>query len=300
MFSIIQHRKFYFVLSGLLVAASVAALAVFGLRFGIDFTGGSLLEVRFADGAPDNAAVASALEPVVGSTTVQQSEDGATIIRMRDINEEAHQAALAALDGLGVGTVEELRFDSIGPTIGAELKRSGMLAIALGLVAIALFVSYAFRGASEPVASWQYGVITALVALLHDVLIPLGVFAVLGHTIGLEVDAAFIAAMLTVLGYSVNDTIIIFDRVRENLRRYGSSDFAGIVERSIRETLARSLNTSLTVLFAVGAVWWFGGASVRPFALAMLLGLVAGVYSSIFLASTLLVALGERLQRKRT
>jgi preprotein translocase subunit SecF len=219
---------------------------------------------------------------------------------MRDINEETRQSAMAALNGLQESEIEELRFDSIGPTIGAELKRSGVLAVVIGLVGIMLFVSYAFRGASEPVASWQYGLITALVGLLHDVLIPLGVFAVLGHTIGLEVDTAFIAALLTVLGYSVNDTIIIFDRVRENLRRYGSNDFAGIVERSIHETLARSLNTSLTVLFAVGAVWWFGGASVRPFALALLLGLAAGTYSSIFLASTLLVALGERLQRKRT
>src|SRR3989344_5505362 len=183
-FSIISHRKAYFIISGLLVAVSIAALAVFGLRFGIDFTGGALLEIRFPDGAPDNAAIAVALEPIVGTTTIQQSEDGTTIIRMRDIDEETHQTALAALEGLG--TAEELRFDSIGPTIGAELKRSGVIAVALGLVGIMLFVAYAFRGASEPVASWQYGVITALVGLLHDVLIPLGVFAVLGRTIGLE------------------------------------------------------------------------------------------------------------------
>lgn len=296
--SIIPNRKVFLTISAVLILSSIAALVAFGLNFGIDFTGGALLEVTFAEGAPESVQVREVIEPVVGSSNVQIADDGAAIIRFQDVDEAKHQEVLGALRD-AFGEAEEQRFESIGPSIGAELQRSGLLAVGVGLVAIMLFVAYAFRGASRPVASWQYGLITALVALLHDVLLPLGVFAVLGRYADIEVNTPFIAALLTVLGYSVNDTIVIFDRVRENLRRYAGEPFPEIVERSLHETFGRSLNTSLTLLFAVGAVWWFASAAVRPFALALFLGVAVGTYSSLFLASTSLVALERWLSERR-
>lgn len=297
--SIIPNRKIFLSISGVLIIASIGALVAFGLNFGIDFTGGSLLEVTFAEGqVPDTAAIREAVGDSVDLASVQIAEDGAAIMRFQDVTEEQHQAVLTALSDSFEG-VEEQRFESIGPSIGAELQRSGLIAVAVGLIAIMLFVAYAFRGASRPVASWQYGLITSLVALLHDVLIPLGLFAVLGRYAGIEVNTPFIAALLTVLGYSVNDTIVIFDRVRENLRRYAGEEFPVIVERSLHETFGRSLNTSLTLLFAVGAVWWFASAAVRPFALALFMGVAVGTYSSLFLASTALVTLERWLTERR-
>lgn len=296
--SIIPNRKIYLTISGVLIAASIAALAIFGLKFGIDFTGGSLLEVTFTDEVPESAAIGEVLEPLVGQNSVQIADDGAAIMRFRDVVESDHQAVMIKLTET-FGEIEEQRFESIGPTIGADLQRSGLMAVGAGLLAIMLFVAYAFRGVSRPVASWQYGIITAVVALMHDVLIPLGIFAVLGKFYGVEVNTPFIAALLTVLGYSVNDTIVIFDRVRENLRRYAGEPFGEIVERSLHETFGRSLNTSLTLLFAVGAIWWFGSAAVRPFALTLFLGVAIGTYSSLFLASTSLVTLERWLSARR-
>ena len=296
--SIIPHRKVYLLISGIVIVVSLVVLGVFRLNFGIDFTGGSLIEIVTGDSKPENTRIAEVLEPIVGSTAVQRTEDNAFIVRFGEVNEEKHQEILTALQEAFDGT-EELRFESIGPTVGAELKRSGLIAVAAGLVAIMLFVAYAFRSASKPVASWQYGVITAFVALFHDVLIPLGVFALLGRYADVEINTPFIAALLTVMGYSVNDTIVIFDRVRENLRRYAGEPFSEIVERSLHETFGRSLNTSFTLLFAIGAVWFFGSLAVKTFALALFLGIAIGTYSSLFLASTLLVELESFLRKRR-
>lgn len=296
--SIIPHRKIYLTLSAVLIVASVIAVATFGLNLGIDFTGGSLLEVTFTEVTLDAQAIRDSVELTAGSSSVQFTDDGAVIMRFRDIDEVTHQEVLGGLRD-AFGDLEEQRFESIGPTIGRQLQRSGLLAVGIGLLAIMLFVAYAFRGVSRPVASWQYGGITAFVALFHDVLIPLGVFAVMGRFLGTEVNTPFIAALLTVLGYSVNDTIVIFDRVRENLRRYAGEPFPDIVEKSLHETFGRSLNTSLTLLFAVGAVWFFGSAAVRPFALTLFLGVAIGTYSSLFLASTALVTLEQWLSKRR-
>lgn len=280
-----------------MVLASLVALAVFGLRFGIDFTGGSLLEVRFSGDLPERSVVSEKVEPIVGEVNVQQSGGDGFILRFRDVPEETHQQALVALRELG--GADELRFDSVGPTIGRELKQKGVIAVGLGLLAIMFYIAYAFRKASRPVSSWQYGAITAVVALFHDVLIPLGVFAALGAAGVFEANTPFVAALLTVLGFSVHDTIVVFDRVRENTRRYLGTPFDGIVERSLRQTLVRSVNTSVTLLFAVAAVWYFGGEVIRPFALTVMVGTVLGTYSSIFIASTSLIEVERRFRRRR-
>lgn len=294
---IITHRKIFFSISGLLVAASIVAIAVFGLRLGIDFTGGSLLEVQYPNGAPDSHAIEEKLASTLESLSVQGGSGNVVTLRFRHIPEDVHQQTLETLRSFG--DLEEQRFDTVGPTIGAELKKSGVAAIGLGLLAIMIYIAWAFRRASRPVSSWQYGIITAGVALFHDVLIPLGAFAVFGKTFAMEVNTPFIAAILTVLGYSVHDTIIVFDRIRENLRRFAGDPFPDIVGRSVRQTFGRSLNTSLTVLFAIAAVWYFGGAAIQPFAITLFIGIVAGTYSSIFVASTMLVAVQEKLRKRR-
>lgn len=290
---IVGHRKIFYALSGLLVLASVAALAVFGLNLGIDFTGGSLIEVEFSGSRPDVGELQERIAELnLGEVRFQPTGEEGVIIRLRHVDELTHQAILARL---GAGSeqpgaaISERRFDTIGPTIGRELGRKSFLAIGLAILAIVSYIALAFRKVSQPVASWKYGLVT-VVALMHDVLIPGGFFAVAGRFWGYEVDTLFVTAVLTILGFSVHDTIVVFDRIRENLKKAaGAGDFAALVNQSVNETFVRSLNTSLTVLIALGAVYLFGGATTRIFSLTLIIGIVAGTYSSIFIASPLLV-----------
>lgn len=284
----ITHSKLWLGLSGVIVALAIAAVFVFGLNPGIDFTGGALMSVHF-DTVPAQEDVRTAVESLGYEPIIQQADDGSTLIRVRPLSEEEHQAILASL-GEKFGSLEEQRFDSVGPVVGEELKEKATLAMILVLLLIALYVAWAFRRVSEPVESWKYGVIT-LITAFHDVIIPLGIFALFGHFSGFQADTAFIAALLTILGYSINDTIVVFDRTRENLYRdrHRQVAFADTVNKSINETLARSINTMLSTLLPVLAIVLFGGESTRPFAITLLAGIAAGAYSSIFLASPLLV-----------
>ena len=191
--------------------------------------------------------------------------------------------------------VEELHFETIGPSIGKELKRRATYAIVIALLVIIAYIAWSFRRVSKPVASWKYGV-AAIVALFHDVILVVGVFALLGRYAGIEIDTAFIAALLTVLGYSVNDTIVVLDRVRENLPR-SNEDFLGTVNASINQTLARSINTTLTTVLALIALLLFGGETIRYFILALTIGIASGAYSSIFIAAPILV-IWEKWQRR--
>lgn len=286
MLAIIPNRKTFLTISGLLVFLSAATLAVWGLKFGIDFTGGSLWEVEFPDGRPESAAISAALvDYKMDTALIQPVGERGVILRSRDINENTHQAALIELKTLGA--VEEKRFESIGPTLGKELQRKSLKAIGWVLVLIIVYIAWAFRKVSRPVSSWKYGVI-AIVALIHDVTIPTGVFAVLGHFRGVEVDALFVTAALTILGFSVHDTIVVFDRIRENLKRRGGENFSQTINASVNETLARSINTSLTVLLVLAAIYFLGGETTQNFALVLIIGIFFGTYSSIFVAGPLL------------
>ena len=290
--AVVRLRKVWYAVSGLLVVASIVLVAVLGIPFGIDFTGGSLLEVRF-DVAPESAALREELSSLgYAEATVQSTGTAEALIRLSNMTEEDHQRILSALE-TSFGNVDELRFDSIGPTIGKELKRDAMLALAITLILIVAYVAWAFRKVSEPIASWKYGLLT-IVAALHDLLIPLGVFAILGASQNFQIDTAFIAALLTILGYSINDTIVVFDRTRENLARWGTHDFENVVEKSVQQTFARSINTTLTTVLALIAVFLFGGETTRSFALALIIGIGVGAYSSIFIASPLLVTWYKR------
>ena len=316
MYQIIKTSRIWLSLSGLLVAFSIVALAVWHLNFGIDFTGGSLLEVEFNDSRPATSQVYDKLANLnLGSLMVQPIGDKGMILRFQDTSEEKHQAALLELDSLvggrgsaasstgetaatstaaeassgnaGLVGLTEMRFDSVGPSIGQELKSRSVTAIFVVLIAIIVYIAWAFRKVSKPVASWKYG-LAAIVALFHDVLITLGVFSVLGAFFGVEINSAFVAAILTVLGYSVNDTIVVFDRIRENLPK-SEEDFAGTVNISVNQTIGRSINTSLTTLIVLLSILFFGGSTIRDFVLALSIGVFVGTYSSIFIASPLLV-----------
>lgn len=290
MYKIIQKRKIWLTFSTLLVVASIALLSIWGLDLGIDFTGGSLLEVKFNQERPDSIEVENLVKEVVteGDIVVQSSAESNMLVRFQSIEENVHQQIMDKLNEKYPENIQEERFESIGPAIGNELKTKAIYAILLVIVAIVLYIAWAFRKVSWPVKSWKYGVI-AIVALVHDILIVLGIFVLLGKFMGVEVGLPFVAALLTILGYSVNDTIVVFDRIRENLGRVAKSNFEEIVNRSVNETITRSINTSLTTLLVLLMVFFFGGVSIQFFVLALMIGILSGTYSSIFLASPLLV-----------
>lgn len=281
---IIGRKNIFLSISGIFVLASIASVAMFGLNLGIDFTGGSILEVEFEGRIPLAAEIREAVEPLAGGTVVQLTGERGALIRFRDASEEEHQAVLGAL-----GNPEEKRFYSIGPVIGAELARKAVIALGIAILFIVLYIAWAFRRVSEPVSSWKYGIV-AIVALLHDIIIPTGIFAFFGWWTGVQIDLFFVSALLTILGFSVHDTIVVFDRVRENLANLERPESYGVtVERSVNQTLVRSINTSFTTFLVLAAVFFLGGSTIAYFALVLLLGVLFGTYSSIFVASPLLV-----------
>ncbi len=287
MYNIIGHRKIWFAFSAILVGISLVSFATWGLKYSVDFTGGSMESLSF-EKKPANQDINEVFKALnLEAPSIKAAENNIIVLRYQTVDEETHQKILAALKEK-LGNVEEKSFDSIGPVIGQELKNKSITAIVVVIIGIAAYVAWAFRKVSKPVDSWKYGVIT-IVALLHDVIIPIGAFSILGHYQGVEVDASFIAAILTILGYSVNDTIVVFDRTRENLLRYWTKDFIVTVNNSVNETLARSFNTTLTTLFALIAIYLFGGETIKYFALALIIGITTGAYSSVFIASPLLV-----------
>lgn len=400
MIKIVQKRKIWFAFSAVLVSVSLIALLSWGLKFGIDFTGGTLMEFSFKEKALNSQEIKNALADLdLGEINIQFSGEKNVLLRFRDVDEDTHQKILTALDsaisgennvdeeisptpfseggseiieeentegentennneeenntskpfgglikkalaadeeivsnieetndsgievitssgeeinidaesidfsnleseeidlGAMTGTgrenasIEEKRFNSIGPVIGNELKENAVWAIVIALIAIVLYIAFAFRKVSFPVSSFKYGII-ATIALFHDVIITLGVFSVLGHFYGIEIGIPFVAAILAILGYSVNDTIVVFDRTRENLLKSGIDDFERIVNKSVNETLIRSINTSFTTLIVLAVLFLFGGDTIKYFVVALMVGISAGTYSSIFIASPLLV-----------
>ncbi len=302
-----RNLKYFFILPAVLTVLSLAALAAWGLKPGIDLAGGSLMQVTYLSGRPAPDMVRTATESLgLGEVRVQPSGTEGYILRQRDLSVQERATLSGALARLG--EVREDQFTSIGPSLGAELLRKAWIAIGLVVFFTVLFIAFAFRrvsggdkdGAHKGVSSWKYGIV-AIVTLLHDIILPVGLFALLGHLVGAEVDALFIVALLTILGISINDTIVIFDRIRENLRlgeeHRRHESFEHVVSRSISQTISRSINTSLTVIIVLAALYFVGPAATQNFALTLIVGMIAGTYSSIFLASPLLVA-WEKLQKK--
>lgn len=294
---VVNNRKIFYAFSIILVAASIASFFVWGLRPGIDFTGGTLIEIAYEDGRPEQSAVYAAVSSIDPESSVRPYSENKYIIRMKAIDQGEKATVLDALSFNGTVKTSIDSFDSIGPVLGTEALRKALVSVALVIVAIVLFITFAFRKVSEPVSSWKYG-LTAIVALLHDVLIPIGVFSILGAFAGYEVDTLFVTAILVILGFSVHDTIVVFDRVRENLRISPAKiPFEEVVGASISQTIVRSVNTSVTTLIALAALYIFGGSATAHFSLALIIGIAAGTYSSIFVGSPLLVTI-EKWGRK--
>jgi preprotein translocase subunit SecF len=282
---IIKYRKIFFAISAILVAGAIFSVSFLGLNLGIDFKGGSILEVNYTGNRPELSVVDDKIAKTVeGQVIVQPTGDNGFIVRAEGSSEKDRQALLSALSLDGKFAMNEKRFNAVGPTIGSELRSKALVAIIVVVLAIIFFIAYVFRHVSEPVSSWKYGVI-AIVALAHDIIIPTGIFALLGY----EIDSLFVIALLAILGLSVNDTIVVFDRVRENLKNRISKDFGETVGKSLEQTFTRSINTSLTTLFVLLTLYFIGPGSTQNFALALALGIFFGTYSSIFLASPLLV-----------
>ncbi|MCF7906897.1 protein translocase subunit SecF [Patescibacteria group bacterium] len=287
MFDFIAHGKKFLALSGILILVSVLALSFWGLKMGIDFEGGAISQVKFLEERPSNVEIVQKLDSLeLGDVSVRLSGSSSAILRFPEIDEEVHQQILELL-----GEVEEESYEMVGPVIGRESSRKARSAIFLSLLAIILYVTWAFRKLSRVLGkgeSWRYG-IGATLALAHDVLILLGFFAVLGHFQGIEVNVAFITALLTVLGYSVNDTIVIYDRIRENLLLHRAKNLRETINLSLNETITRSLNTSLTTLSVLLAIYIFGGEAIQSFILAMMIGVISGTWSSLVIASQFLL-----------
>lgn len=305
---IVNNRKLFFGLSLLLVIGSFVAVYIYGLNFGIDFKGGSILEVSYPSlpvetmtVRPDAESIKTGLNGLnLGSYILTPSGNSNYILKTREITPAEKTQVVSVLSNNGTLEVKEERFNSVGPTVGDELKNKAYLAIIVVLVCIVLFVTFAFRKVSFPVPSWKYGFAT-IIALAHDVVVPTGIYVVWTHFRGGEIDLLFVTALLAILGYSVHDTIVVFDRVRENLRlshdAKSKNSFADTVGTSLTQTMGRSINTSLTIFLALVALYFMGGEATRNFAFVLLVGVIAGTYSSIFLASTLLVTL-EKVQKK--
>ncbi len=295
--TVYKLRAIWYTLSSTLVLGSLIAFAIFGLKVGIDFTGGSMMALRFGGDRPSAIEVERSLDGMdLGSIIVQPVGDHDANIRMKTLTEAQHAEVLKKFSDT-FKDVSELRFDAIGPAIGAELRTKAIEALIVALLAILAYIAFSFRKVSVPVQNWKYGMITVLTAF-HDTIVPVGVFVILGKWANWEVDTTFVVALLTILGYSINDTIVVLDRVRENLHRMSGS-FEDIVDVSLRQTYVRSLNTTFATLCGIIAVYFFGGASLKPFALALGIGIATGAYSSIFIAPPLLVTWEKFARRKK-
>lgn len=299
---VVRHRTFFFWLTGLLLAGSVAALVLIPPSLSIEFTGGSLVEVAYEGERPTREDLASRIEPLsLGEPSIRTSGDTGVVVRSRTLSQEEHTALLAALSGGGTEPMTELRFNTIGPSLGRELTTKALYAIGAVLLAIMLYIAFAFRKVSRPVPAWGYGLISVLM-LAIDIIVPAGFFAVYAYVTGAQVDTLFVIALLALMGYAINDVIVIFDRVREHLRlneeRNIAEPFEETVGKSITETLGRSINTSLTAALALIAIATVGSESTRVFALVMLVGVIVGTFSSIVRSAPLLIPIAHWAERR--
>ncbi|MDO8639048.1 MAG: protein translocase subunit SecF [Candidatus Daviesbacteria bacterium] len=293
MVDLMGKKWWFFIISGLIILPGIISLALYGLNLGVDFTGGALLEYQFEKSINKEEIKKIILKDNIEVPSIVDSGKNTYIIRTKPINEKQINKIRTDL-GKEFGKVVEVRLENVGPIIGGETTKNAVIALILASVMIVVYLAIAFRKVPKPTSSWRFGV-TAVVALLHDALLLLGVFSILGHFWGVEVDVLFMTALLTVIGFSVHDTIVVFDRIRENLPKFLSSKFDFVANISVTQTLARSLNTSLTVVFVLLALLLFGGETMRWFVVALLIGIISGTYSSIFNATALLDLWEEKL-----
>lgn len=297
---IIHHRALFFWITGLLLAAAVGAILIFGLPLGIDFTGGSLMQVSYPGGVPPLATIQKQVTVVpLGQVTVQSSGTNSVSIRTRTMTPAEHTAVLASISGSASTT--EVSYTSVGPALGSQFTNKAIWALFAVILVIVFYIAFAFRKVSKPVPSWGYG-LTVVAMLAIDLIVPTGFYAVLCHYTGAQVDSLFIVALLALLGYCVNDVIVIFDRIREHLARNEKTglkeSFEDTIGKSINETMTRSINTALTVVLALLALVYFGAPATRDFALVMLVGIAIGTFSSIARSAPLLIPIANWFAKK--
>jgi len=293
----LKYKKIYYILSILLVLVAIFSLLFFGLNFGIDFLGGSILEADF-EARPANTVIQEKLKDLnLGDLTIQPTQENGVIIRMREIDEATHQQIVSKLGELS--KIEEKRFESVGPVIGEELRQKTIILIAVSLIALLIYIAVSFRKVSRPISGWQYG-ITSILALTFDVLITVGLFALLGKFYNIQFNIPIVTALLTILGYTINDKVIVFDRIRENILRSRGLDFENLVNQSLNQTLSRSLSTGFCSLLVLFFIFLFGGETLKYFSLTLIIGIIIGTYSSLFLATPFLVSWLKWSQRRLT
>lgn len=293
MSNLMKFKVWYFVFSLLIILPGLYFLLTAGLRFGIDFTGGALLEYKFEKSVNLNDLKQQISSQGIDVGQITPASNNTYIIRTKPVEQDKINKLKSYLSGK-FGKVEERRVEFVGPVIGSELRQKSLIGVTLASLVIVLYIAFSFRKIPKPTSSWRFG-IAAVVALIHDILVVVGVFAILGKILGVEVDTLFVTALLTVIGFSVHDTIVVFDRIRENLTKHMGKKFIDVANLSVVQTLGRSLNTSLTVVFVLLALLLFGGETLRWFVVALLVGIVSGTYSSIFNATALLVWWEEKL-----
>ena len=293
MVDVMGKKWWFFLLSLIIILPGLISLIMFGLKLGVDFTGGVVLEYKLEKNVSKEELKKDLTAQGLEVSSLVESGANTFIIKTKPTDTQKINQVKTGLSQ-SVGKVEEIRVENVGPTMGGETTKNAFIALVLASVMLVIYLAIAFRKVPKPASSWRFG-ITAVVALLHDVLVVVGVFSILGVLFGVEVDVLFVTAVLTIIGFSVHDTIVVFDRIRENLPKYLSKSFSEVANISITQTLARSLNTSLTVVFVLLALLLFGGDSLRWFIVALLVGIISGTYSSIFNATALLDLWEEKL-----
>lgn len=299
--NIIKYKWLFFLFSGIIIIPGVISLLVWGIRPGIDFTGGTLVEIQSS--LFKNQSYETEIKKIITGqslelASIQKSYSGTYLLRIKSLDKNQNQKLQEEIKKQFADLIE-LRYETIGPTVGKETTAKSFKAVIIASLVIILYIAYAFRQIPKPYSSWKFG-LCAVAALIHDVLVVVGIFSLLGHYYQVEIDSLFITALLTIMGFSVHDSIVVFDRIRENLVRISNLSFAEIVNESVVQTLARSMSTSLTVIFTLVALLLFGGESIRWFIVALLVGIISGTYSSIFNAAPLLVVWEEYLNKRKS
>ena len=294
----IKNRRVFYTLSLSLIIASTAAIVLFGLNLGIDFTGGSVLELEYKESAPGLEQGREALAGLaLGDFILQKSGERSLVLKTNVVDEAILQQAVSQLEAVGEVEKGGVNIKSIGPVIGQELKKKSAIVLVIALLAILIYIALSFRKVSRPVKSWVYG-FSGIIALFHDVLVTLGVLVVLGRLSGVEISIPIVTAFLTIFGYSINDSVVVFDRLRENLVKSRGGVFEEAVNSGLNQSLKRSINTSFTTIIALLAIFFLGGATLKYFALSLILGIGLGTYSSLFISTPLLVSYLRFKERK--